>query len=78
MLGHQDPLQQHQAIVLQQAAAAREVLRYELVTDGLNHFDRDDLVEAAGEVAVVLKSHVYAVLHARLFDSFPGQPILLA
>ena len=72
-----DRLQQHQAVVIEQAPALAEIVVVELVTDGLDHFDRHQLVVAAGEVAIILQQHGDPVRQSRLLDALPGKVELL-
>ena len=60
-VGACDELQRDEPVALQHAVAHGGVIRQVVVTHGFEHFDGDDLVELAGDVAVVLHPHFDAV-----------------
>ena len=47
---------------LEQAADGSEIGIVKLVAHGLDHFDRHQLVEAALQIAIVIKEHRDAIL----------------
>ena len=53
IVGHRDRLQRDPAAGRERAGERLEVAGQELVADGFEHLDRDDLRERAGELAVV-------------------------
>ncbi|MNI42412.1 hypothetical protein D3C73_967080 [compost metagenome] len=71
-----DGLQQHQAVVLEQRGAAAKVERQIAVPDRLDHLDRNQLVEAPAEVAVVFAQDGNALLQAKRLDALPGMGVL--
>jgi hypothetical protein len=73
-----DRLQQHRPLVGQQRGAALEEGVEVLPADGLDHLDRDELVELAGQVAVVLEQQRDAVLEPGGGDALARQVVLLA
>jgi hypothetical protein len=72
-----DRLQQHQSVRGEQLAAAPEEAPEVLPADRLDHLDRDQLVVAAPQVAVVLEQHRDAVLDAGLPDAARCERVLL-
>ena len=74
---HRDRLQQHRAVGLQQVRAAREERVEVLPADGLDHLDRDELVVAAAQVAVVLEQHGHAILEPGLAHAPHGGRVLV-
>ena len=73
-----DRLQQHRAVVAQQLRAAAEVGREVLPADGLDHLDRDELVVAALEVAVVLEQDRHAILQPARAHALGREGVLFA
>ena len=62
LLGHGDRLYDGFAMGLEQAADGGEIGIVKLVAHGLDHFDRYQLVEAALQIAIVIKEHRDAIL----------------
>ena len=71
---HRDRLDQHAAVRFQQAIAGAEELVVKFVADCLEHFDADELVVAAAEVAVVLEEK----LDGLAAEALAGVVVLLA
>ncbi len=67
-----DRLQEHQAVRLEQLRAAAEEEVEVLPPDRLDHLDRDELVEAALQLAVVGVENRHSLLEAR--RRAPGSP----
>src|SRR5579863_1125778 len=72
-----DRLQEHRAMRLQQRRAAFEEGVEVLPANGLDHLDRDELVEAAAEVAIVREEHRHPLAEPGRRDPLAGQPVLL-
>ena len=62
LLGHGDRLYDGFAMRLEQAADGGEIGIVKLVAHGLDHFDRHQLVEAALQIAIVIKEYRDAIL----------------
>ena len=73
-----DRLQEEEAVIGEQLRAAGEELVEVLPADRLDHLDRDELVVAATQVAVVLQQHRDSVLHAGIGDAPQRALALLA
>ena len=72
-----DRLEQHRAVRRQQRRAALEEGVEVLPADGLDHLDRDELVEGPLELAVVLQQQRDAVVDAGGADALGGERVLL-
>jgi len=72
-----DCLQQHHAVVGQQVAAGAEERWKVAPADRLDHLDRDELVVAAAQQAVVLEQHGDTVLETRVAHALHGDGVLL-
>src|SRR5271163_2466618 len=72
-----DRMQQHHAIVFQQAPHMSEIFIVAGGADMLEHTDRDDAVERALDVAIVLQSEIDAIREVRVARTLRGDGLLL-
>ena len=78
MVLDRDRLDQCHAIGFQQTVDGAEVSVEVLVADRFDHLDRNETVEAALEIAVVLDQQGNAIAEAGGIDALPGEVVLLA
>ena len=68
LIGNDDRLQEHHAVGLQPLRADPEIGVEILVSHGLDHLHRDELVERPLEIAVVFAQHLHAICQAGRLD----------
>ncbi len=73
-----DRLEQHRAVVREEFRALREERTDVAPADGLDHLDRDELVVASGQVAVVAEEHRDPILQPGPADNGDRVVVLLA
>ncbi len=69
-----DGVQDGNAVVGEQLVHLAEKLAVVLDPDMLEHADRDDPIEAAGQLAIVAQLKAHAIRHARALGPLRGWP----
>src|SRR5262249_33855507 len=71
LVWNRDGLQEHESARLQQTRTSGEEGRIVLVTDGLEHLDGHNAIEAASDLAIIAQVHVDGGRQTRRLDPLP-------